>query len=57
MEKQSLKVIQEKPLEEYKELERQVEKMLIASTHQFFAAVHERNRDTAAEEPIVTSSR
>ena len=28
----------------------------IASTHQFFAAVHERNRDTAAEEPIVTSS-
>ena len=28
----------------------------IASTHQFFAAVHERNRDTAAEEPTVTSS-
>ena len=28
----------------------------IASTHQFFAAVHERNRGTAAEEPIVTSS-
>ena len=28
----------------------------IASTHQFFAVVHERNRDTAAEEPIVTSS-
>ena len=27
----------------------------IASTCQFFAAVHERNRDTAAEEPIVTS--
>ena len=26
------------------------------STHQFFAVVHERNRDTAAEEPIVTSS-
>ena len=28
----------------------------IASTCQFFAVVHERNRDTAAEEPIVTSS-
>ena len=28
----------------------------IASIHQFFAAVHERNRGTAAEEPIVTSS-
>ena len=28
----------------------------IASTHQFFAAVHERNRGAAAEEPIVTSS-
>ena len=28
----------------------------IASTHQFFAAVHQRNRGTAAEEPIVTSS-
>ena len=29
---------------------------VIASTHQFFAAVHERDRDIAAEEPIVTSS-
>ena len=29
---------------------------MIASTCQFFAAVHERNRDTGAEEPIVTSS-
>ena len=29
---------------------------VIASTHQFFAVVHERNRGTAAEEPIVTSS-
>ena len=29
---------------------------VIASTSQFFAAVCERNRDTAAEEPIVTSS-
>ena len=28
----------------------------IASTHQFFAVVHERNRGAAAEEPIVTSS-
>ena len=28
----------------------------IASTHQFFAVVHEINRDTVAEEPIVTSS-
>ena len=28
----------------------------VASTHQFFAAVHERNRGAAAEEPIVTSS-
>ena len=28
----------------------------IASTHQFFAVVHEGNRDTAAEEPTVTSS-
>ena len=28
----------------------------IASTRQFFAVVYERNRDTAAEEPIVTSS-
>ena len=28
----------------------------IASTHQFFAVVHERNRDTAAEEPTVTSA-
>ena len=28
----------------------------IASTHQFFAVVHERNRDTAAAEPIVTTS-
>ena len=28
----------------------------IASTYQFFAAVHERNRDTAAEEPRVTSA-
>ena len=29
---------------------------MIASTCQFFAAVCERNRDTAAEEPIVTLS-
>ena len=29
---------------------------VIASTCQIFAAVHERNRDTAAEEPTVTSS-
>ena len=28
---------------------------VIASTCQFFAVVHERNRDTAAEEPIVTT--
>ena len=28
---------------------------MIAATHQFFAVVHERNRDTAAEEPIVTT--
>ena len=28
----------------------------IASTHQFFAVVHERNRDIAAKEPIVTTS-
>ena len=28
----------------------------IASTSQFFAAVHERNRGAAAEEPTVTSS-
>ena len=28
----------------------------IASTCQFFAVVHERNRDTAAEEPTVASS-
>ena len=28
---------------------------VIAATHQFFAAVHERNRDTAAEEPIATT--
>ena len=27
----------------------------IASTHQFFAVVHERNRDTVAKEPIVTT--
>ena len=29
---------------------------VIASTHQFFAAVYERNRDTTAEEPTVTSA-
>ena len=29
---------------------------VIALTHHFFAAVHERNRDTTAEEPTVTSA-
>ena len=29
---------------------------VIASTHQFFAVVHERNRDIPAEEPTVTSA-
>ena len=29
---------------------------VIASTHQFFAVVHERNRDTVAEESLLTSS-
>ena len=28
---------------------------MIASTHQFFAVVHERNRGAAVEEPLVTS--
>ena len=28
----------------------------IASTHQSFAAVHERSRDTTAEEPTVTTA-
>ena len=30
---------------------------VIAATHQFFAMVHERNRDTATEEPIATTAK